>query len=390
MMKIESQAMKTFRSINNAYPSSSYVDNWKKQDKKVMGWLCSYVPEEIMYAADIFPVRLSGYHSQNSLTDATLQLSEGICTFARSCLQLINDKGMNYIDGFVGANCCDHTRRLTEFLDYHKTAAPFNIIINPPLKMDESAVKFYELELQNFRKELEDYIEHPISNEALWDAIELHNETRDLIRRLYLLRKKKPSPILGSDVIEILNASFIMPKPDFNKLMSKLLSELDEASGESSHDFPRLMLIGSPMTDNALVKDIEKLGGQVVVEEMCTTGRHYWNDVLVDRSLDPIEALAKRYLTNFPCARMVPVDIRMNTLVALAKEWNVQGVISANVRFCTPYIYDVPILRDVMEEEGYPLLELNMEYNEGGKGQFETKIQAFFEMLDTKGGYVHA
>jgi len=30
-----------------------YVKDWKEQGKKVLGYVCSYVPEEIFYAADI-------------------------------------------------------------------------------------------------------------------------------------------------------------------------------------------------------------------------------------------------------------------------------------------------------------------------------------------------
>ena len=34
------------------------IEEWKQQGKKVVGFLCTYVPEEILYAADILPVRL--------------------------------------------------------------------------------------------------------------------------------------------------------------------------------------------------------------------------------------------------------------------------------------------------------------------------------------------
>ena len=37
-----------------------YVSEWKKQGKHVVGYVCSYMPEEILYAADILPFRLTG------------------------------------------------------------------------------------------------------------------------------------------------------------------------------------------------------------------------------------------------------------------------------------------------------------------------------------------
>jgi len=37
-----------------------YVKSWKKQRRKVVGYTCTYVPEEIIYAAGILPYRMRG------------------------------------------------------------------------------------------------------------------------------------------------------------------------------------------------------------------------------------------------------------------------------------------------------------------------------------------
>ena len=34
------------------------IEEWKANGKKVVGFFCSYVPEELLYAADILPVRM--------------------------------------------------------------------------------------------------------------------------------------------------------------------------------------------------------------------------------------------------------------------------------------------------------------------------------------------
>jgi len=38
--------------------SNPAIQEWKSKDKKIVGFLCSHVPEEILYAADILPIRL--------------------------------------------------------------------------------------------------------------------------------------------------------------------------------------------------------------------------------------------------------------------------------------------------------------------------------------------
>jgi len=45
-----------------------YAQEWKERTKgKVMGYICTYVPEEIAYAARILPVRILGCHEPPSL-----------------------------------------------------------------------------------------------------------------------------------------------------------------------------------------------------------------------------------------------------------------------------------------------------------------------------------
>ena len=36
-----------------------WINNWRNEGKKVLGYFCSYIPEEIIYAADILPIRMS-------------------------------------------------------------------------------------------------------------------------------------------------------------------------------------------------------------------------------------------------------------------------------------------------------------------------------------------
>ena len=41
----------------------SYAKEWKeKTGGKVLGYFCTYVPEEILYAANILPIRILGGH----------------------------------------------------------------------------------------------------------------------------------------------------------------------------------------------------------------------------------------------------------------------------------------------------------------------------------------
>ena len=54
-----------------------YAQEWKQRTGgKAIGWLCTYFPEEIMYAAGMLPVRILGSHETQDLTDAYVSRSE--------------------------------------------------------------------------------------------------------------------------------------------------------------------------------------------------------------------------------------------------------------------------------------------------------------------------
>ncbi len=47
----------------------TYAIEWKRAHPgaKVLGYFCTYVPEEILYAADVLPVRILGGHEQRGV-----------------------------------------------------------------------------------------------------------------------------------------------------------------------------------------------------------------------------------------------------------------------------------------------------------------------------------
>ena len=47
-----------------------YAKEWKgKTGGKVLGYFCTYVPEEILYAADVLPIRILGSHETQDVTE---------------------------------------------------------------------------------------------------------------------------------------------------------------------------------------------------------------------------------------------------------------------------------------------------------------------------------
>jgi benzoyl-CoA reductase/2-hydroxyglutaryl-CoA dehydratase subunit BcrC/BadD/HgdB len=287
----------------------------------------------------------------------------------------------DYLDGLVAGSTCDGARRLFD-LWVHYVGVPFYHILTVPRKFTERAHGLYLEQVTALKQHLEDYVGAEITDDSLLRSIDVYNESRQLLKRLYELRRLDRPPVTGAETMEVLNACFRMPKEAFNDQLRRLLDEID-ASGAAHQGRARLMVTGSVMNNPEFIRSIEELGGLVVTDELCTSTR-YWSDQVVLDGRPPLEAIARRYLNNFPCARMVPSDGRFDRILDLAREYRVDGVISQVIRYCVPYAHDLPLITERLQSIGVPTLALDVEYGTSGSGQIRTRVQAFLEMLEAR------
>jgi len=183
--------------------------------------------------------------------------------------------------------------------------------------------------------------------------------------------------------MEVLDACFRMPKESFNLHLKALLKELED-SQVSYSPRARLMLSGSVLANPDFISSIEHQGGLVVADELCTSTR-YWGDLVEIRPEEtPVAALARRYLNNYPCARMFPSEERFRRIIETAEEFKVDGVISEIIRYCVPYSHDLPLLTKRLNDLNIPVLSIDLEYGSSGSGQIATRVQAYMEMIEAK------
>ena len=374
------ETLREVREINSSFPYTAPIRACKEQGKKVIAFQCTYVPEEIIHAAGILPIRLTGDAQELDLEEANAYMYINTCSFVRSCVELVLKKQYHFLDGFVSGTTCDPSRRLTDVWKYYKFT-PFVHILNVPRKMTERAHGLYRAEVQDFKHSLEEFFDVEISDQALRQSIKVYNRTRELLKEVYELRKSDTPPITGAEVLEVLNAGFKIPRERFNELLQRLVEEASRGQRAVEGKF-RLMINGSPLNNPEFIRTIEGLGGLVVVDELCTGVRYWWGLVDTNPEIDPVEALSRRYLNKFPCARMFPPEERFNRALQLVKDYRVEGVVSEIVRYCVHCAYDQPLLRGRLERQGVPVLELDVEYGMPGTGQIMTRVQAFLEMLE--------
>lgn len=146
----------------------------------------------------------------------------------------------------------------------------------------------------------------------------------------------------------------------------------------------RILVTGTPMAipNWKLHHIIETSGGAVVCEEMCTGTRYFEN--LVDESKTTLDeqymALSERYMKN-NCACFTPNTARTDDIIRLAKEYNADGVIDVNLKFCCLYDTEGYYVENALKEAGIPVLGIETDYDDADSEALRTRIGAFIEML---------
>ena len=355
------------------------VQGWKDQGGRVMGYLCSAVPEEIFTAAGLLPFRVRATGSTDTeLSDS--YFSSINCSFVRHCFNMALLGEYDFLEGLVLVSCCDNVRRVYDhWIRQMKT--PFVRIMSFPRKTGEPQVAWYGEELANLRVGMEEHFGIQITDDSLWEAIKLHNETRRLQRRLYELRKAERPPISGADTLAVMVAGTAMPKETYNPLLKNLLDEVSGSEGIADYR-ARVMIVGGILDDPAYVRVVEDQGALVVTDSTCFGSRIMWKEPS-EEAADPIRALAQYYVADRPCCpRTFGDHERSATFVRdMIRDFKVDGVIGERLSFCDQWGFGHHLMAKDFKRDGIPYLSLEREYILSGVGQLRTRVQAFLETL---------
>jgi len=349
--------------------------DWKMKDKHVIGWSCTYTPEEIIYAANSLPVMVFGDLENTKLADVHLPINT--CSFARSCLNSSLKKDYNYLDGFVASSSCDNRNKIFDMWRYH-VKIPYMHFINTPHTRTEKSQDFFYEEILRFKTSLEKAFGKIISNEELKNAIQVYNENRLLLKKVYDLRRKKPPLISGVEALEIVLSSMMTSKEEHNKLLNHLLAKASNRT-EMPRDGIRVLVCGSVMDNPELLKIVESVGGNVVADDWCTGSRYFWD--LVYSNSDPLRAIAERYLNKIPSSFMLEGEKRFKHTIEMAKWFDVEAAIIFVLKFCDTHLFDAPQRMEELQTLGLPVLYLEWEHSLSGLAQLKTRIEAFIEMV---------
>jgi len=363
--------------------NNKYVTQWKKNGKKVVGYTCSYVPDEVFHAAGILPFRIRGFGATDTTIGDTY-FGPFICSLPKCMLQLAGEGKFNFLDGAIITPGCDSMRRLDECWrkagsDVEGVIPSFFFHYGVPHKYADYTIKWLTDETWRLIAAVEKHFKVKITDVDLKKSIKLYNYSRKLLDRFEALRTLDAPPFSGEEALAVILAGTTMPREEYNVLLEQFIAKAEKSPGIKGR--VRLMLVGSANDDVGLVRVMEGEKAIVVADNLCFGSRFYSDQV--DEEGDPVFELSRRYLGHNDCPRMYgDYRRRLKILAQKVEKAKIDGVIMQNIRFCDLHGSENGLFERDLEAKGIPCMRLEREYGPLVEtGRMKMRVDAFIERI---------
>lgn len=366
----------------------------KRQGKKVVGYIGPYVPEELIIAAGLIPINLVFGGDEAAAAAGEPFLKHSSCPFARASLgykKAGDNPYFNAIDAIVISPACDSMRRAAEYWQEY-LGVPAILLTTPQthdrLRTKPQANDFFKNELLLLKKKLEEIAGKAIKEKDLAQAILLCNGIREHLWALYERPIDGRSPIHWRDVFNISNAGCLIDRAVFHNELVKITAELGLTPPDSiPHDErARLMVCGSTIGigDDKLLNIVHAAGGNIVADSTCSGSMFARKKVKMPGVMgDPIDLLAERYLYNFPCPFMTDLQIRINNVIKVARDYQVHGLIYYTLKYCDTWRADFKFIQDALYKElSVPSLLIESDYRKEDSDFLQRQVEEFIKKIE--------
>ncbi len=259
-----------------------------------------------------------------------------------------------------------------------------------PYKVEDFTIEHYVRQIKNrVLARLHEVYGVDISDEAIRKAVKEHNELCRIITEIGELRKLPNPPITGYEFHVLNMVTFCCPKYLILDKLKKTLAEIKTRKPAPKPWYrARVVLVGSEVDDLGLTKLIEDTGAFIVADRFCfgsTPGRE---EIPLNDEEDALTQVCRHYLEVSECPRFMSnekITQRRETADRLAREYDAEGIIFEQIKFCDFWAFERALASHIQETEyHHPVLSIDRPYNARSSGQLRTRMQAFVESLEIK------
>ena len=375
--------------------NNELVRKAQEEDHRLaIGYTCFHVPEALLNIGNCFSVRLRAPY-MGSTDIATYYLASSSCEFSRALLERSIEGGYQFLDAIAGVDICECMNRCYENMELlnEKPEGKENFFISyidVPGKDEEITVEHVAEQLERkVLKPLHERYGVDVSDKAIREAVEKHNEVCRLITEIGEFRKAENPVITGSEFHKICLATFVAPKDMILDKLYETLEELKTRQPDKKSPYrARVVIVGGEIDDPGMIELVEDSGALVVADRFCYGSIPGRQEIILNDDEPALIQVVRENIKQTACPRYVTpnkIKFRQDQADQLCKDYHADGIIYEQMKFCTYWSYERTLQSHVLTEEyGVPTLSIDRPYRAKNSGQLRTRVQAFVESLEIK------
>ena len=366
----------------------------QSEGKVCVAYVCENTPEPLLNLPGAFSARLRAPRT-GSMEMATYYMTSFLCEYSRALLERAIEGGYNFADAIITPDGCSMMNRCVENMELLKTMGKdkehfFYEYMEIPMKADDNGLELYVLQCKNhILKPLHEHYGIDISDAAIREAVKQHNRICEVIRAIGEFRKGPQPRITGYEFAVLTLCSYVCPKHLILEKLEETLEELKTREPDAKSAYrARVLVVGSEIDDTDFIKLVEDSGAYVCADRYCYGSLPGRDPIELNEDEDALTQICRIYMNRGQCPRYMNTE-KMNARRAyvdqLAKEYEADGIIYEQMKFCDPWAYEKMLGSHILRSDyGYPVLAVDRPYAIASSGQMRTRVQAFVESVEIK------
>ncbi|MGV9200479.1 MAG: 2-hydroxyacyl-CoA dehydratase subunit D [Promethearchaeia archaeon] len=366
-----------------------YLEKQKEEGKTIVAFLGhDNIPEELIHAAGFVPLRMIFAGNERFMNVSHDYLPPSTCCFAQTCIGLFSLKDRPYdfldlVDYILVSNHCISDMCASEIISKYSFIPRINFYVS--YTQDGNGLKYYKIELQEFRKKLENIKGKPIPDKKIIESIMEYNELKKKLARISNLK------IQGSLKMKMYQKALLYG-PHINAELEEFIRNKKQKKKDLENHTKDIILTGcSVFVGDEILELIEDNGGNVIFFDSWI-GSKYFSQRLeqetIESAEDPLDLFVERYKQNTLSDHAVPnfherylKNLKKKVKTEKGKREKNVGVVNHIMKFCDHISLFQSLTKEELKKENILILNLERDYSRGNRGQLRTRIEAFLEMM---------
>lgn len=360
------------------------LEKYKAKGMKAVGVMPYFAPEELVFAAGMFPAGMWGSNTK-TISRAKEYCASFYCSLVQLDLEMLLDGTLDGLDAVITPTCCDTLRPNSQNIKVAmKDKMKVIFLASPQNRFPECGVKFTESCCNKIRKELDEVSGHQMTDEDIQNAIKIYNRSRAARRAFVKLAGEHPEAVSAVMRSGVLKASYFMLKDEYADQLEALNAEL-KALPKSDWKGVRVVTSGIICDNPTLLKILDDNNCAIVADDVAHETRSFRCDCPEDDA-DPTHALAVQFKNQdydiLLYDKFSNQNRRGEYVAQMCKDSNADGLILFMQQFCDPEEMEYPSLKKALDAAKIPHIRLGIDHQMRDFGQARTAIQAFADVLD--------